>query len=67
MIDAVMYALRTSEEPAVIVDPYTAQGSQLIDVGEAMSYEVVISALEDQRYNRYDSLIIAEVMELIQA
>jgi len=28
---------------------------------------VVISALKDQRYNRYDSLIIAEVMELIQA
>jgi hypothetical protein len=32
-----------------------------------MSYEIVISAVEDQRYNRYDSLIIAEIMELIQA
>jgi hypothetical protein len=68
IVDAVMYALRTDpEDPAVVTDPWTGQQSQLIDVGETMSYEIVISAVEDQRYNRYDSLIIAEIMELIQA
>ena len=67
IVDAVMFALRTSEDPDVIVDPYTAQASQLIDVGEDMTYEIVISALEDERYNRYDALVVAEIMELIQA
>ena len=67
IVDAVMFALRTSEDPAVVVDPYTAQSSELIDVGENQTYEIVISALEDERYNRYDALVVAEVMELIQA
>ena len=58
VIDAVMDALRTSADPAVITDPYTGDQSQLIDLGERQKYHIVVSALEDQRYNRLDGLIV---------
>lgn len=67
MIDAIMYALRTSGDPAVVTDPYTGFSSQLIDVGEGMGYKTVVNALADQAYNRYDGLITCTILELIQA
>ena len=67
VVDAVMDALRTSEDPMVIIDPYTGNDSQLIDLGERMSYEIVVSALEDERYNRLDGLIACMVNEIFHA
>lgn len=66
MVDAVMLALRTSPDPADATDPYTEQGTTLIDVGENMSYRITIRALDDQRYNRYDALISLELLEIMQ-
>ena len=66
MVDAVMFALRTSPDPADAQDPYTGQMTTLIDVGENMNYRITLRALADQRYNRYDALITLELLELMQ-
>jgi hypothetical protein len=66
MIDAIMFTLRTSPDPAVAQDPYTGQLTTLIDVGENMSYRVTLRSLADQRYNRYDALITLELLEIMQ-
>lgn len=65
--DAVMYRLRTSADPAVIVDPYTGMQSQLFDVGEVIRGRTTISATADQAYNRLDALLSVTVHELFQA
>jgi hypothetical protein len=67
VVDAVMDALRTCEDPARIIDPYTGGDSQLIDLGERMTYEIVVSALEDERYNRLDALVACMVTEIFHA
>ena len=69
IVDAAMFALRTCEDSATLQDPYNPNiVSTLYDLGEVMSYEIVISALADQAYNRYDCLLrCGPVMELIQA
>lgn len=67
IVDAVMAALRTSPDPQVVTDPYTNVQSQLIDVGERMTYRTTISALSDQAYNRYDALILCPIIEHLQA
>ena len=67
VVDAVMAALRTSEDPALITDPYTGMESNLYDVGEVIKGRIVVSAVEDQVFNRYDCLLVCTVHELIQA
>ena len=67
MVDAVMWALRTSDDPAVVVDPYTLVNSQLIDVGEIMGYKIGVRATKDEAYNRYDALITCRVTEILHA
>ena len=68
IVDAVMAALRTAyPNPVVITDPYTQAESQVADVGEKMHYRIVVSALADQVYNRYDALIKGPVTEVISA
>jgi hypothetical protein len=68
IIDAVMAALRTANPmPYMIMDPWTQAESQIADVGEVMNYKTVLSALEDQAYNRYDALIRLPVTEVISA
>ena len=69
IVDAVMFALRTCEDSATLQDPYNPNiTTTLYDLGEVMSYQIVISALADQAYNRYDCLLrCGPVMELIQA
>jgi hypothetical protein len=67
MVDAVMWALRTSADPAVVSDPYTQINSQLIDVGEVMSYKIGVRATTDEAYNRYDALITCRVTEILHA
>jgi hypothetical protein len=65
MLDEIMAVLRSSTDPVVVTDPYTNVQSQMIDVGERMSYQVAVSALEDQRLHRYDGLITCTLWELI--
>lgn len=67
IVDAVMFTLRTSEDPAKIMDPFTGQQSTLYDVGETTRGRIVVSATADQAYNRYDCLLTCQVLELIQA
>jgi hypothetical protein len=67
MVDAVMFALRTSPDPAVAQDPYTGQLTTLIDVGENMGYRITLRSLTDQRYDRYDALITLELVEILQS
>lgn len=67
VVDAVMLALRTSEDPAKVADPYTGQVSTLIDVGEKLSYKITLRSLIEQAYNRYDALVGLSVLEVIQA
>lgn len=67
MVDAVMEQLRTSEDPVPLTDPYSGQQSTLYDLGERMSYQITVSAVSDQAWNRYDCLIRCPVMELIRA
>lgn len=67
IVDAVMAALRTSQDSETLTDPYTGATSTLYNLGESIDYQIVISSLADQAYNRYDCLLRCPVMELIQA
>ena len=57
MVDAVMAALRVSPDPALITDPWTGDQSQLVDIGERISYLTSLRALEPQRLQRLDALL----------
>ena len=65
MVDAVMMALRTATDPFVVVDPYTEGESQLVGIGEEMTYHTTIRATEDEAYEMYDALITAPLWEII--
>ena len=67
IVEAVMQALRTSPDPAQVSDPYSGVVSTFVDVGETMSWEIVINAVEDQAFNRYDCLLTCKMFELIFA
>ena len=67
IVDAVMFALRTSDDPVKVADPYTEQGSTLVDVGEVMNYRITLRSLVEQAYDRYDCLLSLSVLEVIQA
>jgi hypothetical protein len=67
--DAVMDALRTTNDPVTRQDPVTLRYSQLYATGERMTYDVatVRGTTADQRLLRYDSRIAARVLEDMQA
>jgi len=68
IVDAVMFALRTSEDPAQVQDPYNPNVvSTLVDVGEKMTYRITVRSLVEQAYDRYDCLVALSVLEVIQA
>jgi hypothetical protein len=49
-------------------DPINGQLSNLLNVGENMSWQQgPVRATADQRYLRYDAVITVEVIEIIQA
>jgi hypothetical protein len=66
IVDAVASALRVSTDPVVVIDPWTGFQSQLIDVGERMTGQITVRALTDERMNRYDCLMVLDVVEIIQ-
>lgn len=67
MIDAIKDALRVYTDPLKTADPYTGTESYLIDIGERMTHQIAVSALEEQRMHRYDGLITCQLVELIFA
>jgi len=72
VIDAVTACLRNTELLDAVtisaVDPMTGQQSDLLAVGEHMSWEYApVRAVADQRFFRYDAQVTCEVVEVIQA
>lgn len=68
VVDIVMYTLRSSANPAVIYDQLTGIGSQLIDVGERMTYRMAgVRSVADQRYLRYDAQLTLVLIEELQS
>lgn len=68
VIDAIMQKLRTSPDPAEVVDPDSGLVCHLVGVGEEMSWQALsVTATRDQRMLRYDALILVPFLELIQA
>ncbi len=67
IVDAVMAQLRTSEDSAALTDPDTGTPSTLYNLGEDQHYQIVVSAVSDQAWNRLDGLIRCNVFELFQA
>jgi hypothetical protein len=71
MIDCIMAILRNVallDQAQYATDPVTGQQSNLLDVGEQMSWEYApVRAVADQRYQRYDARISVTVNEWFQA
>jgi hypothetical protein len=71
IVDAVLAVLRNVEmldQTQHAQDPVTGQLSNLLNVGENMTWEYgPVRATADQRYLRYDAQITVEVIEIIQA
>lgn len=67
-IDGVMDALRTGPSPLYTSDPETGRQSDLVDIGERMTYQLIPPrAVANQRQLRYDCLITIQVLEIFQA
>lgn len=71
IVDAVLAVLRNVpmlDQTQHAVDPVTGQLSNLLNVGENMSWEYApVRATADQRILRYDAQITVEVIEIFQA
>lgn len=68
LIDYVMFLLRTSPNPADWTDPETGVVSNMVNLGEEMSYDFVPPrSLEQQMYRRYDARISITLLELFQS
>lgn len=69
VVDAVMQALRSSEDPIYYyTDPLTGQQSEIYAIGEKMSYEMAPPrATADQRFLRFDALITIYCFEAFQS
>lgn len=68
VVDVTMQALRSSTNPLYTNDPQTGAPSDLVDIGERMTYTLVPPrAVADQRYLRCDAQIIIPVLEVFQA
>lgn len=69
VVDAIMAALRPSEDEVLITDPVTGQiSSLLLGIGEDMAYEIaVVHTLADQRLLRYDARLTITVNEYFQS
>jgi hypothetical protein len=65
MVDAIRATLRVSEDPALITDPWTGEESWLVDVGETISYDLELMALDGQRLERWDVMLTCTVTEVI--
>lgn len=67
-IDFVMDELRTSANPFQFTDPKTGRVSNMVNLGEVMSYDYVPPrSLTDMSMRRYDARIQCSLLELFQA
>jgi hypothetical protein len=67
-IDYVMDELRTSPNPFLYTDPETGRASQMVNLGEVMTYDFVPPrTLQPQVFRRYDARIRCSLLELFQA
>lgn len=71
IVDATMAILRNTaliQGTQYVTDPVTGQTSQLLDIGERMTFEYApVRATADQRWLRYDAQITVSVEEWFQA
>ena len=67
MVDAIRAVLRVSADPVEITDPWTSEQSWLVDVGETMTYDLDLWAVENQRIERWDCMLTCSVLEVIFA
>lgn len=68
LIDFVMNVLRTSGNPTLFTDPGTGNQSQIVNLGEDMTYEFVPPrTLDPQLMRRYDAWIRCSLLEIFQA
>lgn len=71
VVDAVCAVLRNTnllDETQYATDPVTGQQSNLLDVGERMSWDYgPVHATADQRYLRYDAQLVISIQEWFQA
>jgi hypothetical protein len=67
MIDAIRSVLRVSADPVMVTDPWTGEQSWLVDVGETMTYDLDLWALENQRIERWDCMLTVQVTEVFSA
>jgi hypothetical protein len=67
MVDAVMDTLRSSADPVIISDPWTGVQTELVDVGENITWLTDLRALEPMRSERLDALLEVSVVEVISA
>lgn len=67
MVDAVMAYLRVAPDPAPVTDPWTGGQTELVDIGEHMSYLTSLRALEPMRLERLDALLELTVTEIFNA
>ena len=67
MVDAIRAALRYSGDPVEVTDQWTGEQSWLVDVGETMTYDLDLWAVEGQRIERWDCMLTCSVVEVIFA
>lgn len=71
MVDAIMARLRTAPTRAAdtqVTDPYDASlVTQMLNVGEEMTYRTAVRPVPDQQANQYQALIQLVLTEVIQA
>lgn len=69
IMDGIMNALRLAfPMPALIIDPYTGNQTEAVNVGEKMRYELYPPyATKSQRIERRNGVIVMPVLELLEA
>ena len=68
MVDAVMYALRTSQpNPFYATDPNSGLGSTIYNTGEVITYRTGVESTADERIKRYDALLQVDMWEIFNA
>ena len=68
MLDAIAAVLRVTSDPSpALVDPWTGQETQLVDIGEVMRGHGYLRDTEPQQLQRLDALLIVEATEIFRA
>jgi hypothetical protein len=63
IVDFAVAALETVKMPQLITDPYNGAVTEMVNLGEVIRGRIVASAVEDERFLRYDCLLNLPVQE----